>query len=195
MKKILKLAIAMVIAATVLTNIGPLPALLPGGFPGGSAASLADGAGTASFDAAAVVRVVDGDTLVVNAGAGEEKVRCIGVDAPESVHADESLNTREGSLASEYVKSLVGPGDIVYLQTDVSDTDQHGRLLRYVWLEKPSNPLDPDEVEGKMLNAIIVSKGYAQAKRYEPDVAYSDILDQLQEDAAAAGKGVSYMWP
>ena len=51
-----------------------------------------------------VLRVVDGDTFVVNYNGIEEKVRLIGVDTPESVHPDSSKNTAVGVLASEYTK-------------------------------------------------------------------------------------------
>lgn len=37
-------------------------------------------------DSATVTRVVDGDTLVVEIGGQEDRVRLIGVDTPETVH-------------------------------------------------------------------------------------------------------------
>ena len=36
-------------------------------------------------EVAAIVRVVDGDTLVVDRGNGDERVRLVGVDTPETV--------------------------------------------------------------------------------------------------------------
>ena len=48
-----------------------------------------------------VVRVIDGDTIVVNYNGNEEKVRMIGVDTPESVHPDSSKNTEAGVSASD----------------------------------------------------------------------------------------------
>src|SRR5262245_55051053 len=42
-------------------------------------------AGATRTDSARVVRVVDGDTVVVRTGGHEERVRYIGVDTPESV--------------------------------------------------------------------------------------------------------------
>lgn len=48
-----------------------------------------------------VIRVVDGDTIVIDYNGAEEKVRLIGVDTPESVHPDEEKNTEFGEKASE----------------------------------------------------------------------------------------------
>lgn len=149
---------------------------------------------TAGFQRAEVVRVVDGDTLQVLLDGQKEKVRLIGIDSPESVAPEEERNTKEGMEASDFTKSLVGEGDIVWLEPDVSDRDQYGRLLRYVWLENPDNPNDRNEIETKMLNGILVAEGYAQARRYGQDTVHSDVLEQLGREAAESGKGVSDFW-
>ena len=142
-----------------------------------------------------VVRVVDGDTLKVSElGNANATVRLIGMDSPESVAADESRNCEEGRIASDYTKSLVAPGQTVWLSRDVSDTDRYGRLLRYVWLERPDDPANEDEIAGKMLNAILVRDGYAQVKRYKPDTTLHDIFQRWGNEAAADGRGVTYKW-
>lgn len=158
-------------------------------FPSSAGAPSAD-----SLQRAEVVRVVDGDTLQVLVGGQKEKVRLIGINSPESVAPEEERNTEEGVKASDYTKSLVGEGDTVWLESDVNDRDQYGRLLRYVWLEKPDNPNDRDEIKTKMLNGILVAQGYAQARRYGDDVAHAVVLEQLGREAADSGKGVSDFW-
>lgn len=142
-----------------------------------------------------VVRIVDGDTIVVAFPDGsEDKVRLVGIDAPESVAADESRNTEEGRIASDYLKGLLSVGAPVWLERDVSDRDQYGRLLRYVWLEKPVDPTDEQEIAAYMLNAVLVDQGYARAKRYAPDTAYNEVLQKLGKEAARENRGVSYAW-
>ena len=136
-------------------------------------------AATTGLESCVLERVVDGDTIVVDLDGRSEKVRLIGIDAPESVHPDEERNVTEGEESSAYLKSLVSPGQTLYLQRDVSDTDRYGRLLRYVWLEAPGNPDDAGEVTEKMLNAIIVESGHAQAKDYAPDTKYSRMFHSL----------------
>lgn len=131
------------------------------------------------LEVATVVRVVDGDTIVVELDGEEQYVRLIGIDAAESVHPDESRNTEEGEEASDHLKSILSDGDTVYLQKDTSDTDKYDRLLRYVWLEMPTDVSDIDEISTKMLNAILILDGYADPARYEPDTAYADVFDSL----------------
>ena len=144
---------------------------------------------------AQVVRVVDGDTLKVSVPGDENAtVRLIGMDTPESVAADEARNCEEGRIASDYAKSLVAPGQTVWLSRDVSEADRYGRLLRYVWLERPDNPADESEIAEKMLNAILVRDGYAQVKRYKPDTTLHDLFQRWGDEAAADGRGVTHKW-
>lgn len=141
-----------------------------------------------------VERVVDGDTLKVRVAGSKKTVRLIGMDTPESVAKEESRNCEEGVIASEYTKSLVGPGQTVWLSRDVSDTDKYGRLLRYVWLDRPSDSPNDDEIAYKMLNAILVRDGYAQVKRYKPDTTLHDLFQRWGDEAIAEGRGVTYKW-
>lgn len=144
---------------------------------------------------AQVVRVVDGDTLKVSVPGDEDAtVRLIGMDTPESVAADEARNCEEGRIASDYAKSLVAPGQTVWLSRDVSEADRYGRLLRYVWLERPDDPADEGEIAEKMLNAILVRDGYAQVKRYKPDTTLHDLFQRWGDEAAADGRGVTHKW-
>ena len=142
-----------------------------------------------------VVRVVDGDTLKVSVPGDENAtVRLIGMDTPESLAADEARNCEEGRIASDYAKSLVAPGQTVWLSRDVSDADRYGRLLRYVWLERPDDPADEGGIAEKMLNAILVRDGYAQVKRYNPDTTLHDLFQRWGDEATADGRGVTHKW-
>lgn len=51
-----------------------------------------------------VVRVVDGDTVILNIDGNKTRVRLIGIDTPESVAKDKSRNVKEGKVASDYTK-------------------------------------------------------------------------------------------
>lgn len=50
-----------------------------------------------------VLRVIDGDTIEVSIDGEPVSVRMIGIDCPESVHPDESLNTEYGETAAVLV--------------------------------------------------------------------------------------------
>ena len=142
-------------------------------------------AGNYELMSATLVRVVDGDTIVVNINNEETKVRLIGVNTPESVASEEYLeykgveNTQEGKDASEWVKEYLKGVETLYLQKDVSETDKYGRALRYVWLEVPENPDNISEIQTKMLNGILLDKGIAEISIYKPDVKYADEFEAI----------------
>lgn len=119
-----------------------------------------------------VVRVVDGDTLVVTDGAAETTVRLIGINTPE---AGECL----ADEATAALIELVANGD-VSLAADVSDRDSFGRALRYV-----------ETAAGLDAGRELVERGLAIERRYEPDVARSATYRAAQESARTAGRG---MW-
>lgn len=129
---------------------------------------------------ATLVRVVDGDTLVVDIDGEESKIRLIGINTPESVASKEYLdktgkeNTTEGKQASEWVKNLLKDNPTLYLQKDTSETDKYGRTLRYVWLEVPKDCNNIDEIRTKMLNGILLENNLAEVTIYKPDTKYAD---------------------
>ena len=127
-----------------------------------------------------LVRVVDGDTIVVNRDGEDIKVRFIGVDAAESVHSDEGLNTEEGVAASEYLKSIISAGDRLYIQLDVEEYDVYDRTLAYVWISNDVDINSKKDVEKYMLNAIMVSSGHAVAKRYPPNTKYAKMFEDFE---------------
>jgi micrococcal nuclease len=135
-----------------------------------------------SYTAVTVGRVVDGDTITVDDGKdGGAYVRLIGINAPESVNPDKSLNTPEGEAASRYLKGILAKGQTVWLESDISDTDKYGRLLRYVYTAEPvtGTASDPAWVSSHMLNAMLISAGHAEAKAYPPDTKWQALLDDL----------------
>jgi micrococcal nuclease len=124
-----------------------------------------------------VVEVVDGDTIKVSIGGEVYTVRYIGIDTPENARSESSVES-EGRKASAANEALVG-GQTVYLEKDVSETDQYGRLLRYVYLE-----------EGTFVNAELVRLGYAQASAYPPDVRHQDLFLEMQQEAREDERGL-----
>ena len=140
------------------------------------------------FQKATLMRVVDGDTIVVEIDGEEYKVRLIGINTPESVASEEYLNktgkenSQAGKDASEFTKEILKNTMTVYLEKDISETDKYGRLLRYVWLEMPANADDLEEISTKMLNAILVKEGVANITTYEPDVKYENDFQMLENE-------------
>lgn len=128
------------------------------------------------LEEALVVDVIDGDTVDVLIDGRELRVRYIGIDTPETVDPRQPVGCF-GREASERNRELV-EGRTVGLEPDVSETDQFGRLLRYVW------------VDGRMVNATLVEEGYATATAFPPDVRYAELFAALEAQAREAGRGL-----
>ena len=126
-----------------------------------------------------VTKVSDGDTFWVTYPSGkEEKVRLIGINAPES----RKTGTRDvqyyGKEASEYAKRLL-LNKRVRLEFDVQKLDRYKRTLAYAYLES-----------GTMLNALLVREGYARVATYPPNVRYQEQFQRLEREARTARKGL-----
>ena len=133
---------------------------------------------------AVVARVVDGDTIKLDNG---KVVRYIGIDTPETVDPSQPIQCF-GKEASAFNKQLV-EGKEVWLEKDVSETDRYGRLLRYIYVLMDGDNLDTEGLT--FVNKLLVSRGYAVASSYPPDVKYQDDFRQLEEEARTDKAG---MW-
>lgn len=133
---------------------------------------------------AVVLRVVDGDTIIVALNNREERIRMIGVDAPESVSLNEEENTVWGQAASEYTKSVLEPGTNIWLTFDIEERDQYGRMLAYIWLDSDTENLN------HLFQKQLMEEGYALAIRYEPNTKYAAELYAAMEGTISARKGL-----
>lgn len=125
-----------------------------------------------------IVRVVDGDTVVVDIDGANTKVRLLGIDTPESVHPSKKRNTQEGKQASDWVKNLLS-GKTIYLEYDVGKTDRYGRTLAYVYLDDQTT----------MVNRLLLQNGLAQIMTIQPNSRYANEFHRLQVAARQEGKG------
>ncbi len=129
---------------------------------------------------ATVVRIVDGDTIVVRMGGKDRRLRYIGVDTPETTDPRQPVEWmgREASAAN---RALVA-GRQVILEKDVSETDRFGRLLRYVWVRNAGR--------WTLVSLELVHRGYAQVATYPPDVKYEALYLVAQAEARRARRGL-----
>lgn len=135
------------------------------GGEGNAAANLPDG------DHGIVIDVIDGDTIDVDINGEVYRVRYIGVDTPERG----DFYYQEAQTANA---DLVLDQEVI-LVIDVSETDQFGRLLRYVYL-----------TDGTFVNAELVRQGYARQATFPPDVANADYFTELEQEARDSGAGL-----
>ena len=123
---------------------------------------------------ARVTKVVDGDTIYCE---GDLKIRYVGMDTPETKHPSKGKEPF-GPEATEANRKLV-EDQVVLLVKDVSETDRYGRLLRYIFL--------PD---GTFVNLRLVEDGYARVSTYPPDVRFTDIFLEAEQEAREGDRGL-----
>jgi len=125
----------------------------------------------ANADSYKVIRVVDGDTIVIKYNGKYEKVRLLCVDTPESVHPDKKQNIPMGKVASKYTQKKL-TGKYVNLEFEIDRLRGHyGRLLAYVF------------VDGQNLNLDLVRQGlspyytkYGKSQKYDSEFRSAEKL-------------------
>lgn len=136
-----------------------------------------------------VVYVVDGDTAHIKLETGKiEKVRFIGVDTPESTIEYEPY----GKEAASYTRAKL-LHRTVFVETDVSQRDRYGRLLAYIWLDRPTDDnggVSHADVARLMFNSWLVADGYAQMMTIPPNVKYVDDFRALERFARERNRGL-----
>lgn len=124
--------------------------------------------GVVPTEAAVVVRLIDGDTLVARLGGGAETVRLFGLQAPER---DERCHGE----ASARLSGLAPPGTPLLLHPGPRNDDGR-RLLRYAFL-----------ADGRSLDATLVAEGLAEAWRRDGQLR--EVIGALESAARAEGRG------
>ncbi len=132
-------------------------------------------------ESASLVRVVDGDTIRAVVDGVEQRIRYIGMDTPESVAPGTLVEPFSLEATAENQRLLLG-GELI-LERDISEVDRFGRLLRYIWIRRPTG-------EHTFVNLELVLRGYAQVATYPPDVRYADVYLAAQREAREAGRGL-----
>ena len=130
---------------------------------------------------ATVTRIVDGDTIHVSINGTDYSVRYIGMDTPEPDAKDPAVKELAAKATAQNA-SLV-EGQEVYLEKEVSEMDQYGRLLRDIWLIDSGGSM-------VLVNLELVRLGVAQVTTFPPDVKYVELLKAAQSKAQADAIGL-----
>jgi len=155
-----------ILLVAVLCGLSLLMGLV-GGNESSGAASAAD-----------VVRVIDGDSIIVSMSGRAEEIRLIGIDAPE-------MGQRPwGRKARGHLKEiLLRSSDRVSVFCDVQKRDKYGRLLAYV-----------RTADGGLANIEMLKDGYAILFTLPPNVRYVDEFRAAQESARERRVGIWGKW-
>jgi micrococcal nuclease len=130
-----------------------------------------------------IVRVVDGDTVIVRRAGREVKVRLLGVDTPER-----GWNGKPGEpfsrVATRFTRNTLARAERVELEVDGDRVDEHGRVLGFLWVWLRDRPA-PTNLSEELLQA-----GLARAIRFFEYPKKQRFLE-LERVAARRGRG---MW-
>lgn len=127
-----------------------------------------------------ITEIHDGDTVTIVKDSffgilvKTEKVRLIGIDAPEI--AQEPWGRR----AKNHLRKLIRESDWqVKIELDVQERDKYGRVLAYLW-----------DKNGNMINYLMIRNGYAMVYTIPPNVKYAELFLQAQSLARDEKKGI-----
>lgn len=124
-----------------------------------------------------VVQTTDGDTVKITPEVqGEDRVRLIGVDTPET--NPERGPEPYGEEAALFTRESIQGRDVT-LEFDAERKDDYGRILAYVRL--------PD---GTMFNETLLREGYAQVATFPPNTRYLGRFEEARSEAREARQGL-----
>ena len=123
--------------------------------------------------------VIDGDSLNITYDGQEEKLRLIGIDAPERYNTDGTDNPN-GKTVQDYAKSVFPKGTVIYVELGEQQRDNYGRLLGYVYRDKAAT---------QMFNLELIELGYAEVLTFEPNDKYEDMFIRAEQKAKQEGAG------
>ena len=126
-----------------------------------------------------VVRVIDGDTVILHIDGIDERVRLIGIDAPETVHPEKPVECFGREASERAQRELTGTH--VYLERDpTQDTrDAYDRLLGYIILK-----------DGTNFNKLMIEEGYAEEFTFIYPYIYQDEFLSAERRARGAERGL-----
>lgn len=134
--------------------------------------------------AASLVRVVDGDTIVVNYQGAQKTVRMIGIDSPETKHPTKPVGFYGPESSQNLTTMLRGATITLEFDSTQAREDQYGRLLAYVWYTKGDSGL-------KLANLEQIASGSAAEYSFDTRYNHRNIFLRAQTLAKASSLG---MW-
>lgn len=129
-----------------------------------------------------VLKIIDGDTIIVDYQSKQEKVRFIGIDTPELKDSKTGLPDCYAYEAKHELDSRLNVGENVYLEFDSSQGqyDKYQRLLAYVY-----------RAEDKLfLNEELLQIGAAREYTYAKPYRYQNDFKQLESRAKTNSSGL-----
>lgn len=125
---------------------------------------------------ARVVRVIDGDTVVVKVDRKRKTLRIIGIDTPESVHPQKRVECYAKRASKVSRRRLLGK--TVNLVYDVQQTDKYKRTLAYI------------ELGRRDYGQWLLENGYARQLSIEPNTTRKKRYSESESTAKKQKRGL-----
>ena len=119
-----------------------------------------------------VLRIVDGDTIIVLRKEKQERIRLIGVNAPELHVSDERPPAPGAVEAAHWLETLLRTDPQVELEYDEEREDKFDRTLAYAWVEREGKRL--------MVNEELIRAGHGIPKFYPPNTKHKTRLERAK---------------
>jgi len=123
--------------------------------------------------------VIDGDTVDVIIDGREERIRLIGIDTPETKKRNSPIECF-GPEASAFTELLLPVGTPVYIERDIVNRDDYGRILGYVYRAD----------DGIFVNYELMRQGFAQPMSIPPNDAFAALFADAARAAEADNAGI-----
>ncbi len=132
-------------------------------------------AGSSNRQLQHVVRVYDGDTIILQNG---KHVRLLGVNTPE-IESRHQIEEPGGVAAKQWLQAQLSGNSKIYLEFDQVRHDKYKRLLAYIYLPN-----------GEHLNLALLEKGLGAVSIIPPNGRYADELIRAQHHAEKNKLGI-----
>ncbi len=143
------------------------------------------------YEKCRLVRIVDGDTFIIQYNGKKERLRLTGIDTPEASNNpkarrdSERKNTsleailKKGKRSKSFARSLLAGENYIYLEFDVQKRDRYRRILAYAYLS-----------DGRMINELMLKAGYASLMTVPPNVKYKGRFLKAYREARFMKRGL-----
>lgn len=133
-----------------------------------------------SDDLYELVRVTDGDTIVVEKSGKEEKIRLIGIDTPELHDGRGGVECFANEAKNKLEEILEGHKIRLELDQSQGERDRYGRLLSFVFRD-----------DNMLVNKFMLQNGFAYEYTYNKPYKYQD---DFKRDESYAKENEIGLW-
>lgn len=126
-----------------------------------------------------VIRVVDGDTVIVAISGATTTLRLIGIDTPETVDPRKPVECFGEAASQEAHRLLDGTKVVIEYDASQGQRDVYGRTLAYIYME-----------DGTQFNDYMVANGYAHEYTYRLPYRYQAEFKAAEAAARSAKLGL-----